>query len=263
MIDIHSHILPSVDDGSEDMLMSLDMARMYLENGIKKVIATPHYIDGKIATSLDENMATLEVFKGELYKEGLDLEVFLGNEVFVSMDIFKGILEEKLCSLNGTRYILIELPMFDVPLYVDNIIYELLLKGYIPIIAHPERNSKIIDNPNILYKYICKGALAQLNLPSLEGKYGGIVKTTAEILLQNNMIHFMGTDAHSNRRRSPNVSIGLEVLSSLISKEDFNKLTYGNAELLLENKFIDIKAPIKYQKNKSFFNLFKRKVGMF
>lgn len=257
MIDIHSHILPHVDDGSEDMEMSIEMARMYLESGIKTVIATPHYIEGSIVTSVDNNRATLEELKKELDKVGLDLEIFLGNEVFISMNLIKDIEEGRLSTLNGTRYILIELPMFDIPLYVENIIYELLLKGYIPIIAHPERNTKIIEDPNILYEYIVKGALAQLNLPSLEGKNGSKSKKTAEILLQNHMIHFVGTDAHTNRGRSPKSKSSLEILSKTISQEDYERLTFINAELLLEDKVIETKSPVKYKKKRNIFKFFK------
>jgi protein-tyrosine phosphatase len=263
MIDIHSHILPRVDDGSIDMDMSIDMAKIYLENNINKVIATPHYIEGSKNTSLENNKAALSELREELYKEGINLEIYLGNEIYVSMDIIKYIKEENVSTLNGTRYILMEFPMFDIPLYVENIIYEILLKGYIPIIAHPERNSKIIEDPNILYKYITMGALAQLNLPSLEGKYGSSIKSTAEILIRHNMIHFVATDAHTNRGRSPKVAKGLEILSTMVSKEDFDRITYLNADLLLENKNISVTDPIKYQEKKGFLKLLKNKIGIF
>lgn len=258
MIDIHSHILPRVDDGAEDMEMSIDMARMYLDSGIKTVVATPHYIEGSTFTTLDNNKETLEELRRELDNAGLDLEILLGNEVYIFMELIRDINEKKLTTLNETRYILIELPMFDIPLYVENVIYELLLEGYIPIIAHPERNSEIIKDPNILYKYINKGALAQLNLPSLEGRYGSAAKEAGQILLKNNMIHFVGTDAHTNRGRSPKVNNALEILRTLISEEDYEKLTYRNASLLLKDEIIKINTPIKYKKKNKFFNIFMK-----
>ena len=258
MIDIHSHILPRVDDGSEDIEMSLEMARMYVESGINTVIATPHYIEDSIVTSIYNNRTTLEELKKELDNAGLKLEILLGNEVFISMNLIKDIEEERVSTLNETRYILIELPMFDIPLYVENVIYELLLKGYIPIIAHPERNTKIIEDPNILYEYIIKGALAQLNLPSLEGKYGSKTKKTAEIFLKNHMIHFIGTDAHTNRGRSPKSENSLKILGEIISPEDFERLTFRNAELLLENKIIETKSPVKYKKRRDIFKFLNK-----
>ena len=247
MIDIHSHILPWVDDGAKDIAMSIDMAKMYLDNGITKVIATPHYIEGSRAISIEENIAALEELRKELLKEKLEIEIFLGNEVYISPNMLENIDNKKVCTLNNTRYVLIELPMNDIPIYVENVIYTLLIEGYVPIIAHPERNIKIMEDPNILYNYISKGALAQLNLPSLEGLYGNKVMMTAEILLKHQMIHFVGTDAHTNRMRSPNVQEALKILMSIVGRQSFQKFTCGNSKLLLENKIIDINPPMKYE----------------
>lgn len=247
MIDIHSHILQGVDDGSEDIAMSIDMAKMYLDNGIKTVIATPHYIEGSMGTSIGINKIAYENLKRELRNIGLELDIYLGNEIFISMNLINDLEKEKVSTLNGTKYVLIELPMFDIPLYVENMIFELLLKGYIPILAHPERNMKIMEDPNILYKYILKGALTQLNLPSLEGRYGSKVLMTAKILLKHQMIHFVGTDAHSNKGRSPRIKSAFNKLRSIVSEEDLHKITSENAKLLLKNENINIKMPIKYK----------------
>lgn len=247
MIDIHNHILQGVDDGSRDIEMSLDMARIYLANGIKKVIATPHYIE-KDSLSLDRNKKALEVLREALEANDLDLEVYLGNEVYVSMDIVKDIEEKRVATLNASRYILLEFPMNDIPIYADTIIYELLINGYIPIIAHPERYIKIQEDPNILFDFIKKGALAQLNLPSIEGFYGRKARQTAELLLKNKMIHFVGSDAHSNRKRSPEVREALAILKDLLSKKDYRLVTELNAKNIIEDREFQYPNPIKYEK---------------
>ena len=167
------------------------------------------------------------------------------------MDLIGDLEEGRVASLYDSRYVLLELPMQDMPLYVESLIYELQLKGYTPIIAHPERNSTIVEDPNILYNLIEKGALAQLNLPSLEGRYGEKIKETAEILLSHNMIHFLGTDAHTNRGRSPKVSEGLNILKSLISEEKYEDLTINNPTKLINNQSINIEEPIEYKKRKT------------
>lgn len=257
MIDIHSHILPRVDDGAVSMEVSIKMARMYIEVGFKTVIATPHYIEGAVATSIEDNKIMLDSLRVELIKEELDLQVFLGNEAYISMDIVRDIEEGKVSTLNRTRYVLVEFPMFDIPIYAENMIYELLLKGYVPIIAHPERNAKIMEDPNILYNYIQKGALSQLNLPSLEGRYGRRAQEVAKILLKHDMIHFASTDAHTNRGRSPRVKDALKILTKVVSEEDFEKLIYKNAQTLLKDQLISIKSPVEY-KQKRFLGLFCR-----
>lgn len=245
MIDIHSHILPCMDDGSKDMEMSLKIAQIYVENGINRVIATPHYIDGVKYKSNEELRIGLEALKKDLARAGIPLEVYPGNEAYIKPDIIKDLEEKRVSTLNDSRYILVELPMNEIPIYVEDLIYNLLVKGYVPIIAHPERYTKISEDPNILYKYISMGALAQLNLPSLEGFYGSRVKNTAEVLLKHNMIHFVATDSHSNRHRSPNIESSLNKLYNLVGDEYFGLLTEKNQELLLKNEIIDIIQPKK------------------
>ena len=220
MIDIHNHIIQGVDDGSEDLEMSLDMARIYLENGITKVIGTPHYIE-RDDFSLSRNKRALEKLREELKKNALNLEVYLGNEVYISMDLLKEIEEERVATLNGSRYILIEFPMGDIPIYAESLFYDLQIKGHIPIIAHPERYLKIQEDPNILFEFIRKGALAQLNLPSLEGFYGKQTKRTSKILLKHKMIHFLGTDSHSNGKKSPEVQKSIRILKSIVSPSEY------------------------------------------
>lgn len=263
MIDIHSHILPNVDDGAKDIEESLAMARIYLDNKINKVIATPHYIDGFENCSKDKNIIALEKLKEALYKEGLNLDVYIGNEIYTSMDIVTLLDEERVATLNNSRYVLIEFPMFDIPIFIENIIYELLLKGYVPIIAHPERNKNIIENPNILYNLINKGAMAQLNLPSLEGKYGEKIKTTAEVLLEHNMIHFVGTDAHSKDRRTPNVKNSLHLLKNLVDCKTYDEITFLNPSKIIEDKVFEPSIPKKYKETGRFFNFLKAKMNIF
>lgn len=260
MIDIHSHILPNVDDGARCIEESVDMVKIYLDNGIKKVIATPHYIEGYKNNSKEQNMIVLERLREVLYQEGLDIEIYMGNEIYATNEIFKFLEEKNVATLNDSRYILLEFPMFDMPIFVEDLIYKLLLKDYVPIIAHPERNKKIIDDPNILYNLINKGALAQLNLPSLEGRYGDEIKTTVEILLKHNMIHFVGTDAHSKYERSPRVNNSLNILKDLVDDETFEQITCKNPSKVIEDREIHPNAPIEYIKKNSFFNFLKVKM---
>lgn len=257
IIDIHSHILPGVDDGSKDIEMSLDMAKLYVENGIKKVIASPHYINGSMDNSLKDNKKALERLKKHLFRQAIDLQVFLGNEIYVSMDTIDDISNKRVYTLNDSRYVLLELPMYDIPLYMEDLLYELQLKGYIPIIAHPERNAKIMEDPNILYNYIKNGSLGQINLPSLEGAYGKRVEYIANILLEHNMIHFIGSDAHTNRQRSPRVSEDLDKLERKVGKRQFEKISYKNPKLLLEDKPIKIEEARPYEARGRMFRFLK------
>ena len=258
MIDIHSHILAKVDDGSNSMEMSLSMAKQYVETGIKGVIATPHFIEDSFESDISTNKLALENLKKELNKNNIPLKVYLGNEIYVTTNTIEDIESGKVASLNNSRYVLIELPMNDIPMYFEEVLYGLLLKGYIPIIAHPERNSKIINEPNLLYNYIEKGALAQLNLPSLEGMYGKTVQSCGKTLLEHKMIHFIGTDAHTNRTRSPKVNNALNKLRKIVGEDEFQKITSSNAQLLIKNQLIHINQPLKVEKKKNWFSFIRR-----
>ncbi len=239
MIDLHSHILPEIDDGSKDMEMSLSMARLYVENGFERVVATCHYFgEGKGPQIEDLEMAKSDL-EDMLDREGIDLKIELGNELYLSPDIMENIQSGKALSLAGSRYILIELPANEVPDYTEDILYEMQIKGYIPIIAHPERNSEIVRNPNILYTLVEKGSMAQLNLHSMTGMYGKDVMNTAAALLKYNLIHFVGTDSHSDRRRSPIVKNSLKLLETKVGKERYFRIVYQNPELLIQDKVIN------------------------
>lgn len=256
MIDIHSHILPFVDDGSKDMEMSLKIAKLYVDNGYDKVIATPHYIEGVKYKSSDDIKIGLESLKKELARTGIPLEIYLGNEIYIQPSIIKEINDNRALTLNDSRYILIEFPMNEIPIYVEELIYELSLKGYVLIIAHPERYSRITEDPNILYRYIQMGALTQINLPSIGGFYGPKVKNTVEILLKHNMVHFVGTDTHSDRNRSPKVNDSLNILFDMVDEDYFEQLIVTNAEMVLQNKQIHIMQPMIVKKKAKLFGGF-------
>lgn len=260
MIDIHSHILAKVDDGSINMEMSLSMARQYIENGITKVIATPHFMEDSFNSDHITNKLALEHLHQELEKNNIPLKVYLGNEIYLSMNTIEDIISGRAVSLNNSKYVLLEMPMYDIPIYIEEVFYQLLIKGYIPIIAHPERNSKIMEDPNILYNYIKKGSLAQLNLPSLEGMYGRSVEQCANILLRHKMIHFVGTDAHTNRTRSPKVNKSLDKLKKIVDEHEYQKITSLNGMLLIQDEFIPIDDPLKVEKKKKWFSFSRRRM---
>ena len=248
MIDIHCHILPGIDDGAKTIDASIEMAEIAVQNGVKKIIATPHYIEGVGYTDKEHNQLVLDGLKRELTIRGIELEIFLGNEVYVSTDIVKLLEAGEISTLNNSRYILMELSMLDMPIYLENIIYNLKIKGINTILAHPERYAKVIEDPNIVYQLVNKGVYMQLNLPSLLGFYGEKVKTTAEILLRHNMIHFVGTDIHSPSRRSYQANLTKDTLSMYVDEATIDVLLNKNPQAILDNKEVLIDEPKMYTK---------------
>lgn len=243
MIDIHSHLLYGIDDGSKNLDMSIDIAKIYVDNGITSVICTPHFIEGEVAIFVPELTERVEALQVELNRRGISLNIYPGHELFLSPDTVSLIQDKKVSTLNNSRYLLLEFPMRTFPVYTEDVIYQLRIAGYTPIIAHPERYQPINDNPNLLSEFIHLGALTQLNLPSLEGRYGKQVQKTATSLIKHGMIHFVASDAHSSGKRSPDVRVGLKYLSKIVSKQNFICLTSGNAKKVIRNEDINVPKP--------------------
>jgi protein-tyrosine phosphatase len=124
-------------------------------------------------------------------------------------------------------------------------LYNLRLKGYVPIIAHPERNLQIIEEPQLLYDFVLQGCLVQINSTSLTGLAGKKAKMTAELLLKHYMVHFIASDAHSSRHRTPVLSFAGDIAESLCGSGTADKLVYTNPKAVIDNMEIEIEQPIK------------------
>ncbi|MTI67206.1 MAG: capsular biosynthesis protein [Firmicutes bacterium] len=243
MYDMHCHIVPKVDDGADSFETSIKMIKIAKRNGFKGIFATPHYVDNTTYNNtklIKENFLKL---KDKIKKEGLDIDIYIGNEVYVVPNLIKLFEKGFIYTLNNSRYMLIEFPMLDNPYFIESLIYDLKVKGIVPIIAHPERYKMITNNPNVLFKLIKQGALVQINLPSLKGSYGPIIKDTAKKLIEHNMIHFVGTDAHSFNIRTPNVEKPFKILKSHLDNKKLKKILYENPKAVINDKEIKIWEP--------------------
>ncbi|MFO7814944.1 MAG: CpsB/CapC family capsule biosynthesis tyrosine phosphatase [Halanaerobiales bacterium] len=185
MINIHNHLLPEVDDGPQSQEETLEIIKVAEEYEVHKIVATPHYLEGKYELKVQAIRKKMKALNDKLKQNNIRVEILPGNEVFISENIVKKIKEEDILSINNSKYILLEIPMGHIPDYLDLLFYDLRVLGYKPIIAHPERNKKVIKNPDILYKWVKDGIIFQLNAGSLFGVYGSEVKKTAFELVDN------------------------------------------------------------------------------
>ncbi len=247
MFDIHSHILPSTDDGARDIEESLEMARLAYKNGIEVMVATPHYIEGEGSKNYKYNQELLDILNNELKKRKIDVDVFLGNEVFITPNILMLLNDGEITTLNKSRYLLLELPTLDIPIFIEELIYTLRLRGLIPVIAHPERNLRIIDDPNILYNMIIRGCLSQIDITSILGLRGAVVKKTAEILINSQMCHVISTDSHSSHGVLFHFKNLMEKLYEKMEPNKIYQMLHTNPRTIVLNKVIDIEYPKKYK----------------
>jgi protein-tyrosine phosphatase len=218
MVDIHCHVLPDVDDGPRRIKDSLDMLRNALKTGVKSVVATPHLIENTFNIDVAGRNHLIHELQSMAKKNGINIQIKGGYECYISPEIFeqKARLIELTLNTNG-KYILVELPMHSIPLYIEKTLISLKDRGVIPVIAHPERNIVISKNPNVLLNFLSKGCVAQLNAGSILGYYGRAIRDTARKLLLHNLVHLVASDMHSTT--SPMMAQALPAISALIGND--------------------------------------------
>ncbi|KMJ59040.1 tyrosine protein phosphatase [Bacillus sp. LL01] len=252
MIDVHCHILPASDDGARHMTESLEMARAAAKEGITKIVATPHHNNGQYMNSKVEILEKVKELNDRLSKEGIDISILPGQECRISGELLEQYENNELLTINDTdRYVFIELPSSQVPLYTEKIIYDVQLKGLTPIIVHPERNAELIENPEKLYQLVKKGACTQITAASVVGKFGKKIKKFSLDLIDANLTHLVASDAHNLKSRNFQLADAYKV----IEKECGNDAKYlfmENAELLVEGSMIMKEIPERIKKKKLF-----------
>lgn len=194
--DMHSHIIPGVDDGSVDMEESLQMIKIAYESGVRRLCATPHIREGwrTEPAILRQKLDELIALKNQL---GLtDMELLLGAEYMLDEFLMEKLLKREVLTLPG-NLVLIETSFYAPPINLDEMLFEIEIKGYTPLIAHPERYDFYQRTPSTYTSLKDKGYLFQLDLMSLQGGYGRSTQKTAKILLEQGMFDYVGSDMHS------------------------------------------------------------------
>lgn len=248
MIDFHSHIIPEIDDGSRSIEETMLLLKEAKNAGFNTIISTSHYLTGTYEFDESSRNQFLEVIQKGASNLNINIELKLGSEIYACYDIVELLKEHKASTINGTNYVLFELPMQMEMLNLKNIIYNLLGNGYRPIIAHPERYSYVKEDPNWLIEYLELGVLFQANYGSIIGMYGKEAQKTVKLLLKNNMIHFLGSDAHKAKTIYVKMPEIVQELRKVLERDEFKKLTRLNAQVVLENKEIYTEVPHKIKK---------------
>lgn len=237
MIDLHCHILPGLDDGSKSIDESLAMIDQLQKVGFKTLIATPHVLEGRGSLRPEEILAATEQVRTCLAEAKSSVEILPGAENYIFPDLAKWALDQKLMTLGNTgKYLLIELPMFEIPHYTDQVFFELQVAGLTPVLAHPERNRGLVENPERLLDWAKRGILFQLDLRSLDGKYGPQAEALANRMLESDLIHCIGSDAHRVARSSSSYREAIQSVQDLVSEECFKEITVSNPQAILDGK---------------------------
>lgn len=267
MIDVHNHVLIDVDDGPGTREAATALLKQASESGITDIIATPHHKTTHYTTPKDTVMEKLSELHDIIEEENINIKVHSGHEIRINGEIINDLKFRDSLTLNKTKYVLVEFPFSDLPHYTEQLMFDLQMKGYIPLIAHPERCKPIIKNPEKLYSLIEKGAISQVTATCVTGDLGQNLKETSLKMIENNLAHIVASDAHSADTRPFALKEAYDVITEELG-EVYTERLKKNAEKLLNDEDLILKLPKpmeshytettkkRKKKKKKFFGLF-------
>lgn len=255
MVDIHSHILPEVDDGSHSLDESIEMCRASAEDGVKVMVATPHAHDGLHRTH-DPGVLRDKVDELNQQMKGSP-RIVLGCELRFTHELVKQLCETHSApTIAGGPYALVEFPHAMVPAGSEHLLFELMSHQITPIIAHPERNMMLIFEPERFYELVDAGALGQMDTGSITGQFGRRVQQAARVMLDNGLIHFIASDCHNTRNRLPGMSAGVAASAEVVGEEYARAIADDNPAAVVEGRPIPTRLSATLPQKKKRWLLF-------
>ncbi|MGG1551928.1 tyrosine-protein phosphatase [Paenibacillus ferrarius] len=243
MIDIHSHILPGLDDGAYDLDEALLMARQAVSCGIHTMIATPHHMNGRFYNSCVQIAQYVKTFQDQLDDCNIPLRVIAGQEIRIYPQLLEALNAGVLSSLGNSRYVLLELPPDRIPTVTEKIVKDLIQSNRVPIIAHPERNREIIESPDKLLKLVDHGALSQITAHSLLGSYGKTIMQLSLRMCRSGLAHFIASDAHDTARSGFALDKAYGVIQAKLGLDAVRSLQH-NAWCVIQDVAITAENPV-------------------
>lgn len=234
--DIHSHILPGLDDGSQSMEQSLEMLRIAEEEGTSDIIATPHYKSGRYRADSNQVSKRVSQLQTAAKNEGLKIRIYPGTEIYYHSELEEKFDNKELHTLNDTSWVLVEFSPFENFGYIRNAADDLLSLGLQPVIAHVERFQCLLKDVKKVQELKNMGCGIQVNASSIVGEYGFMAKRFTRKLLKLGLIDYIGTDAHNTEGRKPSMKKCADIIYKKCDKEYAEAVLFGNAQKNLFNK---------------------------
>jgi len=235
MIDLHSHILPGIDDGAKTLEVSLEMARMAVADGIHTMACTPHIYPGLYGNDASGIALARDRLQAELDARGIALRLVVGADVHLVPGLLDGLRAGTVPTLHGSRYVLLEPSHHVKPPRFEEAVFELVAAGYTPVITHPERLVWIEDHYDVFLRLIRQGAWMQLTAGALTGLFGARARYWGEKFLGEGHTHLLATDAHSSGRRVPRLSEARAVAERLLGAAEATRLVLERPQAILDD----------------------------
>lgn len=237
-IDIHSHILPGVDDGSDSYETSMRMLKCAADDGISGIILTPHNKPGRRNMYFSKMTSRAEELRKMMVEENINIELYIGSELYYRSGLLEEISDDMAGTLAGSRYALVEFNPFEDYDYIRNGIYSLQTGGYYPILAHAERYRNVCAKKCGIDDLIEMGCYIQVNAGSIMGEFGSKTKRFVKNILKQRQVHFIATDAHDLGKRAPYLSNCADYVRKKYGEDYCNKLFYENPLYVIRDEEI-------------------------
>jgi len=247
MIDLHCHILPGLDDGPKSMDEALQMCLLSYRDGVRRIVATPHIKQGVYENDrlgiINRVVELNEVIKNQ--SPEVDLQVFPGADVHFHEGMIKDLENGTLVTVgDGGKFLFVEFPFQGIPFGAEEVLFQLLVRGMVPIITHPERILDILKDFGRYENMIRMGCLGQVTAMSLTGGFGSRIMDVAERLLKKGLLHLIASDAHSLDGRPPLLSNALKRAERIVGKQEAQRMVTEYPQAILEGRRPDISEPI-------------------
>jgi protein-tyrosine phosphatase len=228
------------------------MVRIALADGITCLVTTPHD-PGTVPNYPSKVRARLAGLKAALQKEGIELQLVLGSELYAVPDLVDRLSAGRALTLGSSRYFLLEFPLADLPIFAAQLVFEAQVAGFVPIVAHPARTVAIQRDPDRLYELVARGALAQITSGSVTGVFGPQTQATARALVEHNLAHLIGSDAHGTGHRAPRLSEAVEAVRGIVGEEAARAMVTTRPQGVLWNRPLTLDPPRRCRPRRRWF----------
>lgn len=243
MIDLHSHILPGVDDGVASLDEATLLARVAADNDIATIVATPHRSPWAYTAARSDAERRLDAVRGACRSAGIEITLVLGSEAYIAPDLAEQVQRGLALTINAGRYLLVEWPIDQYPRYSEEAVFRLQLQGIIPIIAHAERYRFVQDDLARLVGYVARGALVQVTAASLLGQAGAAAQKAAETLLTRGLAQIIASDSHGAERRPPILGPARDRAAALIGDRRAQAMVQTAPAQIIANQPVELPPP--------------------
>lgn len=248
MIDLHSHILPEIDDGAKSIDISVEMAKIAVDDGIKILACTPHIRPPTYDNNNETIKSSISILRNRLKKENIDLKLVIGADIHINPNILQRLQNKSAPTLYGTKYFLFEPPHHVLPPNIDRFYEQVMQAGYIPILTHPERLTWIENHYDVMVKMDEMGVAVQLTAGSITGRFGDRAKYWSDRFLAEGRVDIIASDAHDPKHRPPKMSQARDYIAKHCDEATARRLTLDNPLLILKNENLPPKKRTKSSK---------------